>query len=88
VAFEAVLVKKPLYFWAFDYDEYAEEYGFELDYHNQMPGTVSDDAAVICRAICENKPVSTDGSALRTGFFGPADEGCTTKIVRLIWELH
>jgi CDP-ribitol ribitolphosphotransferase len=40
IIFEAALLKKPMYFYAFDYDEYTSARGFFIDYMAEIPGAI------------------------------------------------
>ncbi len=40
VIFEAVLLKKPIYLYAFDYDSYINKRNFYIDYQTQMPSDI------------------------------------------------
>lgn len=55
LTFEAALLHKPLYFWAYDYDTYSQECGFTLNYKKEMPGLVSKNIATIANAIKNNR---------------------------------
>lgn len=54
VLFEAALLNKPLYFYAFDEKEYINNRDFYIDYHEEMPGVISDNSKVIMNAIKNN----------------------------------
>lgn len=51
VIFEAAILKKPLFFYAFDYDEYGVARNFYIDYMNEMPGVISKEPSEIAEAI-------------------------------------
>ena len=51
VVFEAALLSIPLYFYNFDMDKYAKNRGLAIDYNNELPGVISDDAKQIMNAI-------------------------------------
>ena len=54
VLFEAALLNKPLYFYAFDEKEYINNRDFYINYHEEMPGVISDNSKVIMNAIKNN----------------------------------
>lgn len=51
VIFEASLLDKPLYFYAFDYDTYIRNRSFYIDYQKTMPGPIRKDAAELMSCI-------------------------------------
>jgi CDP-ribitol ribitolphosphotransferase len=55
VVFEAAILKKPLFFYTFDYQEYGANRDFYIDYINEMPGVISDDSKVLAQAITTDK---------------------------------
>lgn len=55
VIFEAAILKKPLFFYTFDYEEYGVARNFYIDYMKEMPGFISGDASKIAEAIREER---------------------------------
>lgn len=55
ILYEAGILNKPLYFYAFDYDEYNKSRSLNLDYRNDLPGVVSDDINEILDNIDSSK---------------------------------
>lgn len=51
VIFEAAILKKPMFFYAFDYDAYGAARDFYIDYMKEMPGVISADPSDIAEAI-------------------------------------
>lgn len=51
ITYEAALKGKPLFFYAFDIDEYADSRSFYFDYNSEMPGVISREAKEIAGAI-------------------------------------
>lgn len=51
VLFEAVFADKPIYFYAFDFEEYMRKRSFYIDYYSEMPGTIEKDASKLLEAI-------------------------------------
>ena len=54
VVYEAALLEKPLFFYAFDMDYYEGARDFYLDYKKDMPGFISADAIEIATAVKNN----------------------------------
>lgn len=54
IVFEAAITKKPIYFYAFDYENYIDNRGFYIDYKKEMPGPISKDINEILKLIDEN----------------------------------
>ena len=55
ILYEAGFIGKPLYFDAFDYDEYNENRSLNIDYFNDLPGVVTRNIEDIINAINEDK---------------------------------
>ena len=55
ILYEAGLINKPLYFYAFDYDEYNKNRQLNLDYFKDLPGVKSKDYKEILTAIKSDK---------------------------------
>lgn len=51
VVFEAALMGKPLFFYAFDFDEYEGSRSFYLDYKTEMPGLITGNPYELIEAI-------------------------------------
>lgn len=51
VLFEACMLKKPIYFYAFDYDVYTKSRSFYIDYQAHMPGPICFTAKALISAI-------------------------------------
>lgn len=51
VIFEAAILKKPLFFYTFDYEEYGVARNFYIDYMTEMPGFISGNPSKIAEAI-------------------------------------
>ena len=62
IIYEAAVLGIPLYFYDFDMDFYKNGRGLAIDYENELPGVISEDAAEIVRAIEED---SYDKKALK-----------------------
>lgn len=55
VLFEALMLDKPIYFYAFDYDEYMKKRSFYIDYKKEMPGVIGKNAKDLIDAIENSK---------------------------------
>ncbi len=55
ILYEAVLLKKPIYFYAYDYEEYSKTRSFYTDYQKEMPGLISASAKEIFSWIQQDK---------------------------------
>ena len=82
--FEAALLGKPLFFWSFDYEHYAQNCGFALDYYKEMPGLISKDPAEIIRAIEKNEFDSTRIRTFAKKYITYQDGSCTKRLVELL----
>lgn len=55
ILYEAGFINKPLYFYAFDYDEYNKNRSLNIDYFSELPGVVSKDIKTIINSIEKDK---------------------------------
>lgn len=55
VVFEAAIMGKPLFFYAFDYESYGVERDFYIDYKTEMPGMISGNPQEIFEAVASNR---------------------------------
>lgn len=55
ILFEAVMLDKPVYFYAFDYQEYMGNRSFYIDYQTQIPGPIFKDSKELMDAIAKGK---------------------------------
>lgn len=51
IIYEAAVLKKPLFFYTYDYDSYMSTRDIYIDYMKEMPGPISGDPAVIAGEI-------------------------------------
>jgi CDP-ribitol ribitolphosphotransferase len=54
IIFEASILRKPLFFYTYDYEDYLVKRGFYIDYEKEMPGLISPDINEIMKAIENN----------------------------------
>ncbi len=55
VVYEAAVLKKPLFFYTFDYESYGVDRDFYIDYKAEMPGFISGNPKELADAIINNK---------------------------------
>lgn len=55
IIYEVAILNIPLFFFAFDLQEYLNNRGLTIDYEKEVPGLVSKDAKEIIEAINNNK---------------------------------
>lgn len=51
VIYEAAILKKPMFFYTFDYESYGVDRDFYIDYMSEMPGVISAEPEVLRNAI-------------------------------------
>lgn len=54
IIYEAAIVNKPIYFYAYDYEEYMLTREVYLDYYQEMPGPICDNAYDLIKSIEKN----------------------------------
>ncbi len=90
IVFDAAIVGVPLYFFAYDLDEYRARRGFFVDYEAVMPGPISADATELMACIRADTTAGPrpDAAArlqrFRAQFVDHVDGSCTRRIVELI----
>lgn len=83
IVYEAALLGKPLFFYAFDLDSYAGARDFYLDYERDMPGFIAKSAEELAKAVAEDafEPERIRDFADR---YVAEKRGCTEKLARLV----
>ena len=83
VIFEAAVMRKPLYFYTFDYDQYRAGRDFYIDYMAEMPGPISADAAKLADAVKQGlaDPARVDAFARR---YVENQEHCSRRLAEMI----
>lgn len=83
VVFDAAVLDLPMYFYAYDLDEYTTDRGLFLDYAKDMPGPVLRTAAEVARSLAEDQGSRPHVAAFRDEFVARRDGRCTRRIARL-----
>ncbi len=86
IAFETTLLNIPLYFWAFDLEDYSTKRGFAMDFVNEAPGPILTDARDVTHAISTSHDYSTQYAAFRSRYIQTRDFNNSERIVRAILE--
>lgn len=84
IIFEAGILKKPLYFYSFDLDNYDIKRGFFIDYMNEIPGIITDDPKEILYSIDNNIYDYKKESEFINKYVDLTNKNNTNKIVKLI----
>jgi len=86
VIFEAAVLKKPLFFYIFDYESYCSNRDFYINYMEEMPGVISKSPQEIGLAIRNN-----DYNLSRVEAFShkyvECQENCSYKIAEMIMQI-
>jgi CDP-ribitol ribitolphosphotransferase / teichoic acid ribitol-phosphate polymerase len=83
VIFDAAVIDKQLYFYAYDLDDYRNRRGLFVDYERDMPGPVEREAERIVAAVAAGADNRAAVARFREQFLAPADGHCTRRIVDL-----
>ena len=86
IVYEAVITKKPIYLYIFDYDKYIDERGLYLDYKKEMPGFISKDIKEIIKAINENKVNDKKLEKFIDDYISDINVNWTKKLAKFILE--
>lgn len=81
IIYEAGILGLPLYFYAFDLEEYLFNRGMAINYIDEMPGVISGDPAVIMSAISKNEYDTEKIRGFTDKYIEPT-ENATKKIVQ------
>lgn len=86
IVYEAAIVEKPIYFYAYDYDTYMDDRGWYIDYKREMPGPIEKDIGEIMKLIEEEKWNKQKVIDFKRKYIDDLSMGVTKKIVQLILE--
>lgn len=78
--FEALLLKKPLFFYMFDFEEYTENRDFYIDLSTMLPGVMSTSAKEIVEAIANDSFSITELESFSKKMISITDKSCTQSI--------
>lgn len=87
VVFESSLLNKPLYFYAFDYDEYMDKRSFYIDYYKEMPGPICRNAQELMYFINDVSFDKEKVSQFRELMIAPQHQTYTDDLVDFIRNL-
>lgn len=86
IVFEASILEKPLFFYCYDYDKYYRRRNFYINYKEEMPGIITDDAKEIVNSI-ENNQFDLDRVERFRDKYIELNEGkCTSNLVDFIFK--
>ena len=83
IVYEAAVMRKPLFFYTFDLDKYKDNRDFYIEYEEEMPGIVSQDAECIVNAIKNNEYDLTIVREFADKYV-EIQENCTYRMARFI----
>lgn len=88
VCMDAALIGKPLYFYAFDLDKYANDRQFYFDYETYVPGPVARDFDTLLNLLSDDISIaySQKEKKFREFNFGNPDGSSTKRVVDYILE--
>jgi CDP-ribitol ribitolphosphotransferase len=86
VVFEALLLDKQVYFYAYDYEEFKKDRGLNLDWFEEVPKYTSEDAEEIVEMIEEGEYDHSKLDSLKSRYLSARDNECTKEIVDLIYR--
>ncbi|WP_271002685.1 bifunctional glycosyltransferase/CDP-glycerol:glycerophosphate glycerophosphotransferase [Listeria seeligeri] len=81
VIFEYSLMNRPIYFFAYDIDEYLDERGFYFDYKATIPGEVFKDTTSLINSIKNGTYNYADLETFKKKFVGSLDGDSTKRFV-------
>lgn len=87
IMYEAALVKKPIYFYAYDLDEYENNRGFYINYKKEMPGFISKDIKQIIKKIEDREFYLNKLEIFTNKYIEIKDKNATIELVNVIIKL-
>lgn len=84
IVFDAVLMEKPIFFFAYDLNEYMKKRSFYINYVDEMPGIISSKPEVIVKAISENDFSLEKEKKFREKFVADTKEGYVQDWMKFI----
>jgi len=84
VIYEAAIMKKPLYFFVFDFDEYSQTTDLYIDYKKEAPGVISENAKDIIKGIMNKEFDLNEVSAFLNKYVYLKEESCVSILVDFI----
>ena len=88
VIYEAGLMGLPVLLYIYDWNSYRMRRGLNIDLSRDEPAPASADPAVLMRHIALNDfDLAAYAAFIRRYVVVPADEGCTERIVRHVFDL-
>lgn len=84
VAFEASVLRKPVYFYVYDVADYEREHGLNIDLPAEMPGVTSPDLEVIATQIDSGDYDYSLIDRLAKRYVAVTDGTCTERIAALV----
>lgn len=86
IIYEAAVLKIPLYFWAFDLEQYIKTRGLTIDYEKELPGIVSKNIENVIQEIEKNHYDKKKLEEFRKKYVRKI-EHCTKDIVDFIVDI-
>ena len=86
IVFEAAITKKPIYFYAFDYNTYMDERGTYINYKEEMPGPICENFKDIVMMIENNVYNKQKEISFCNKYIENLKENATKKIVKFIMK--
>ena len=84
IVYEAAITKKPMYLYAYDYDNYMYERGLYIDYKAEMPGPICANFKDIIKMIEQNYHEVEKEEKFRKKYIENLDKNATKELVKLI----
>jgi CDP-ribitol ribitolphosphotransferase / teichoic acid ribitol-phosphate polymerase len=86
IVFEAAMMKKPVFLYVYDYDEYNVNRGLYIDFKAEMPGVISSDIREIVKSIEEKRFDMERLDRFAKKYVVTTDKRSTERIVDLIFS--
>lgn len=86
VFFDYAILERPIYFYMYDLQEYAEELrGFYLDVQKDLPGLIFDDEDQLLEAVCTNATGGLSIEEFNKRFNHMEDGNCSKRVVDIVF---
>ena len=80
-----MLLNKKIFLYVYDFDEYKEERGLNIDWFEELPKYTFRDAKDLVKAIDKDNYNLKDLDSLKDRYLSARDNNCTKEIVDLIY---
>lgn len=87
ISFEALIAKKPVYFYVYDYEKYKHSRDMYIDFMKEMPGVISENPDEILQAIYNNVRDEEKVKEFMDKYVSTCDKNNTEELAKYILKM-